>query len=471
MILHVYFIILEPMYRPIILLCFSFLLLVVACGRVAVDADLGITQQAVASSQTEEVVFTPSATTVAPTKMPAPILSPLPSATLPATASPTPEPPPSCPDVGQADPFDPPANNDELYESMLAFINAGGSWEDLWLLLEGMGIEYDSIEADMNGDGLVETAVYTVISHDYTFDHSWWLFTCTTGQYELVYSTHGVWVFHEGFLVDELNNDDRLDIIIIKGFAGSACALEPSVWSWQDDRIVDLSPRYSQLGCSADDQILFQDLDGDDVKEMILVGKTVGHLDYSPPRGITETFALRDTQYELEETVFAPADLLIYLLDDAQKALDAGDLPRAVDYYTQASYEPMPTAVSYYLLLNPAADPIAYQHGFALFRLFVLQLVLGDEEAAQAALAKLDTLYVEGEFGHEFTLLAHIFQDNFRVSNSLEEACEQVSTYISHHYAGSIESDPPSLSAHFYWGANMVTYSQPASFCPVFAVP
>ncbi|NHZ71801.1 MAG: hypothetical protein GWP17_01795, partial [Aquificales bacterium] len=86
--------------------------------------------------------------------------TPIPTATPTNTPSPTPTPDPTCPEPGTAAPFAYPADTTELQASILAYLNAGGQWEDLLALLDELEIEHDWIQADMNGDGVMETAVY-----------------------------------------------------------------------------------------------------------------------------------------------------------------------------------------------------------------------------------------------------------------------------------------------------------------------
>ena len=439
-------------------------------------------------AQQPEIVVNPSPTqtetptiVASPVSTKSPTITPLPSSTstsIPTeTPSSTPTPSPSCPEPGKAAPFDLPSTTIELQVFILAFINQGGQWDDLWALLDEMGIEHDAIQADMTGDGLMETAVYALLyEEDYTPDHAWWIFKCTTNQYELVYDARETWAFHRYFIADDLNSDNRSEIINVGGFAGSACDLEPNVWSWQADGIVDLSPDHLELelGCAINEHITLQDINDDGVKEMILTGETVGHLDYAPIRGITQTFTLQDTGYKLESTVFAPADLRIHVLDDAQRALDAGDLPLAVQFYTQAAYEEMMTTESYYISYPymsgylPNGD--IYQKGLALFRLFVIKLATGNEEDAHSILTELNTAHLENMPGHEFVILAQTFYEAFRENRSLWESCERVTEYVSDHYYDHNQTEPP-LTSHFYWGANIASYTTPDSFCPVFALP
>ena len=309
---------------------------VVACDSAKDTAVSQPTEIAIVVTETEVATETPTTTpTNLPTATATATLLPSPTATLIPTETPTltPTPAPTCPEPGTAVSFSAPITTIGLQNSILEYLNAGGQWEDLFALLDEMEIKHDWIEADMNGDGLMETAVYTVLfdEENPVPDHAWWIFQCTSNQYRVAYSLRGSWAFHSHFIADDLNNDGGAEVIAVNGFAGSACDLEPNVWSLQENKIVDYSPSYKELelGCAADQQVILDDLDGDNIKELILVGDTVAHLDYAFPRGITQTFTLEGTGYKLLSTDFSPPTLRTQVLDDAQKALNNGDLSLA----------------------------------------------------------------------------------------------------------------------------------------------
>lgn len=433
------------------------------------------TQENTERDLSEVVVVSTDARTNTPVPTALPTASATATATLPPlptpTNVPTMTPSASCPELGTTPSFIYPKDPNELQTSILSFLNEGGRWEDLWESLDELKIKHDSIQVDMNGDGVIETAVYaqTYDDEDYITDHAWWIFQCTSNQYNILYDSRNIYAFHSHFMAEDLNNDNRPEIIAVSGFFGSACDLEPEVWSWQIDEIVNLSPNHLELelGCSIDQRVLFQDISGNDIKEMILIGETVSHLDYGPPRGITQTFTLENGGYQLVNTVFAPAELRVHVLDDAQRALDDGNLPLAVSHYTTAAYGDMETVQSYYFPIyekNPYSD--AYQQAFAFFRLAIIQRVIGNEEEASLLFTELNKLYIENQPGHEFVVLAQIFFDVYEEKEDLSKACEQVTKYIGENY----ENKLPKLTAHFYWGGNIAFYITPDSFCPVFNV-
>ncbi|MBE2225132.1 MAG: hypothetical protein IAF02_26580 [Anaerolineae bacterium] len=279
------------------LLVASLILLLVACGvqgpTPTVPSAVVIVALPKQTPKPEPTLTATSTVTATTTAVP----------TQTSTPSPTATPDPSCPEPGSAAPFAYPADMTKLQASILAYLNAGGQWQDLMALFDELEIEHDWIQADMNGDGVEETAVYAkkYLAEDFIPDHAWWIFQCGSNQYHTILDVEDHWAFHGYFIADDLNNDHREEIIAISGFAGTACAFGPKVWSLQGEEIVDLSPKYGELelGCSLDGKVILQDIDSDNLKEMTLIGDTVAHLDNAPQRYITQTFTLENTGYKL----------------------------------------------------------------------------------------------------------------------------------------------------------------------------
>ena len=403
--------------------------------------------------------------TAVPTQTATSSPTPIPTATPTNTPSPTSTPDPTCPEPGTATPFAYPADTTALQASILAYLNAGGQWEDLLALLDELEIEHDWIQADMNGDGVMETIINMMIENEMDRNFIVSIYHCQASQYSHLFTLDfGPYHFHRNTIVDDVNNDRNQDIILVDGFFGSACDLEPVVLSWQTDGIVEYSPPYNQLilGCSGKDQVILQDTDGDGLKEMILIGSTVYHPDYAPPREITQTFKLLDDRYEAIKIEYAPANLRVHLLTDAQNALDAGELIQAAEYYEQAAHDNSLGNVESYTFQtvldeNEKDFPMEYQQSFALFRLAIIQFVLRDESASIETLDELKNNYQEGQPGHEFVIITETLLNLLAADQDINLACQEITNLI--------QNDYPKLGAHFYWGGAAFYHTQ--TFCPI----
>ena len=446
---------------------FIFGMILVACGG-------SQPTPAVSSEIVDIPTHTPQATATAKmaTAVPTQTVTSSPTPTPTATSSPTPPtapPDPSCPEPGSADPFTYPANTTELQASILAYLNAGGQWEDLFALFDELEIEHDWVQADMNGDGVMETIINMMIENEADRNFIVSIYQCQAAQYSHLFSLDfGLYHFHWNTIIDDVNSDGNQDVILVDGFFGSACSLEPVVLSWQNDDVIEYSPPYDQLfiGCG-DNQVILQDIDRDDLKEMILTGFTVAHLDYAPPREFTQTLKLLNNRYETIQFEYAPVDIRVHLLTDAQDALDAGDLIQAIEYYDQAAHDDALEDIESYtfrtILDETAIDfPREYQQSFALFRLATIQFVLGNESEQIKTLAELKNNYPEGQPGHEFAIITEALLNLLTTEQDLNKTCQEITNLI--------QSDYPKLGAHFYWGGGAAFY-QNETFCPIFTIP
>lgn len=435
--------------------CFAFL---VACGGRVTPTSLAPTATAEVVAQITPTNTTqPTATaTLEPTATPSPTATSLPT----ATATPN----LACPAGGQATSFTLPTDETDFQNKVQTFLSEGGTVEELMAVAEQLELLHDTAEVDLNGDGINEFGVYLGATTVDIRSHMWLVVQCLNSQYQILYEAIGMYAFHHSFMVQDVDNNQQDELVVLSGFLGSACAFEPQIWSWRDGQVVGFSLNHleAQLGCPS--ELVLEDKDGDNILELILVGYTVSHMDSPPPRLITQTLALTEGSYQLVEAVYAPAVYRMELLSDAQRALNEGDLTLASYFYTQAAYEEIDTIGSYlYHHTEVEESPQSYQKAFALFRLMVVQLALG-EEAAGVSLADLQTIYPADVPGHEFTVLAQLFYESYAKNQDNAEACLAVTNYIEAHYD---PADQPPLTSHFYWGSSDVSYNRPVDLCPV----
>lgn len=343
---------------------------------------------------------------------------------------------------------------------------------DLANLVASLEINGDILTVDLNGDGILEIVLNLAVAANMNEprDHATWVLQCRVGQYHVIHAIHwGWWHFYDYTFFDDINGDGNSEVLIIGGFAGSACGLEPTVLGWENGKIVDYSPDYMELelGCSPEDHVKLEDLDNDGFKELIVSGYTMGHNDMAPERGITQTFALQDSSYKLQTTDFAPAEFRIHVLDDAQRAFDEGNLILAAQLYEQAASDDTLGNVysKNYAPLQMAEEmgwterdyPGEYQRAFAFFRLAALQALSGDEVGVSSTLTQLQQTFPEGTPGREFVVLTPILATSLLQGTAPELACAQVFAYI--------EANFPDLESHYYWGGNIAWY-QNETICP-----
>lgn len=451
------------MKKSVVLLIFCLLIGLMGCNA---GAETAVSQL---PSPTPVMMDTAVPPTLTPTATPLPATStPIPptlTPTVTATPSPTATPNFNCPQPGGNPILEKSVDFSEFSEKLVGYLNAGGNIEQLPELLDSMDISNEVFLVDMNNDTVLELVLNVAVpipEESYLYDYGTTLLQCRNGSFEKIYySWLGNYSFFRYTFSDDVDNDGNQDVIIVGGVGGSACNLVPAVLIWSGDSIIDASPDYRELelGCSQEDIVLTEDIDGDGVKELIVSGWTVGHLSYAPPRTITQTFSLQAKTYQLQITEYGPPELLVYTINDAQQALDSDDMALAVLLYediaqnqttqTIPSYNlPLPQQVENYETEVDRAK--GYQQAFALFRLAGLQTVLGNTEEVEWALAQLQAQFPEGSPGFEFNALALLLVDSLQQGRTPKFSCEIVTREIEKSY--------PDLSFHFYWGLNIAAY-------------
>lgn len=459
------------MKKSVVLLIFCLLVGLMGCNAAAETA---VSQLPSPTPVPTDTAVPPTLTLTAtplpatPTPIP-PTLAP----TVTATTSPTATPNFSCPQPGGSATLEESMDFPEFSENLVAYLNQVGTVDQLPEQLDALDIQHEIFPVDMNSDGVLEFVLNVTVPSEEAFpgDRGTAILQCRNGNYDMIFEIWwGYYHYFDYTFSDDVDNNGNQDVIIVGGFAGSACDLEPTVLIWSEGQIIDASPDYRELelGCSHEDTVLTEDINGDGTKEMIVTGRTVSHLDYAPPRTITQTFTLRNKVYSLQTTQLGPPEYLVHLLDDAQRALDSGDWALAAQLYKDvAQNQSLPTVSSYYLSFagQMGADnedsPIEYQQALALFRFVALQTVLGNTAEADGALAQLQERFPEGTPGSELTSLTLLLVNSLQMGNTPESSCEVVFQEIEQTY--------PQLAAHYYWGANIAWYRN-ETICP-FAEP
>lgn len=458
------------MKKSAALLMFCLLIGLMGCNA---GAETAVSQLPTATPVPMDTAVSP---TLPPTATPLPAtptpIPPTQTPTVTVTASPTATPNFSCPQPGGDATLEKPMDFREFSENLVAYLNQVGTIEQLPEQLDALDIEYEIFPVDMNNDNVLELVLNVTVPSEEASpygDHGTAVLQCRSSSYEVIFNTWwGYYHFFDHTFADDVDNDGNQDVIIVGGFAGSACDLEPTVLIWSEAAIFDASPDHQELelGCSHEDMVLTEDMDSDGAKELIISGWTVGHLDYAPLRTITQTFTLQHKVYILHTTELGPPQYLVHLLDDAQRALDSGDLVLAAQLYEDvAQNQVLPTVSSYDIAPFHMAEelgvepdhPQEYQQAFALFRLAALQTALGNTAEADWALVQLQERFLQDTPGAEFVSLTLLLVNSLQQGTTPESACEAVFQEIEQTYS--------QLAAHYYWGANIAWY-QNETICP-----
>lgn len=326
------------------------------------------------------------------------------------------------------------------------------------------------VEVDFNGDAVNEVVMSVALNlPDYERDSATWVLQCRSGEYETIFDVS--WgMYHYGERVAEitdLTNDGLPEVIIESLFVGSACTYELTIIGWQpSEGIIDYSPSHLELDLGCGGEIIIEELNGDNVQEITIAGGTVGHLSHAPLREITQTYQLIDQTYHLVSTEYGPSDIRVHIFDDAQRALDSRDFLLAAQLYDQSAHDESLFSVPsrrYGLQRDSLDRSEEYQRAFALFRLAVVQYILGNTNGVADTFDELNVTFPEGSLGGEFTVLAHLYIEKRESGLTAVQACRKVTTYTNNNF--------PYLGNHIgEWGVNIAYYTN-ETLCPPLSLP
>lgn len=203
---------------------------------------------------------------------------------------------------------------------------------------------------------------------------------------------------------------------------------------------------------------------------IVLEGYRTGGGGSLPSRMILEAYSWDEAQfgYALSRREYLPSAYRIHVLEDAQHAIDRGQIGKAlalyriamfdtlIDYPSNAEQGITPGVYAYEDDLPPT--PFAYQTSFAKFRSVVLLEALGNHDAAQQYLRYM---LPPGEPGGEFKEMATLFLSSLEQGGLWLDACQAAAREIADKYPLLLGYD-----GHIgYWGPTTVSYDV-STVCP-----
>jgi hypothetical protein len=198
-------------------------------------------------------------------------------------------------------------------------------------------------------------------------------------------------------------------------------------WERLMDEMPDIGPVRS---------VASYDSDHDGIQEISVWGYESGTtaLEAARPSYSTYDWSPSDRLYELFETKRMPPVYKYQVLDDAQRALDSGNLQYAIALYLSAIDQPYQDVPSFWELNQAVANSMsedsllaeaeAYQTSFATFRLAYLYLFIDQPSDADTSLRALEQEISPDQPGHEFAEISTQMLDQVVQGRALLGACQ-----------------------------------------------
>ena len=452
-------------------------------------ADLPVPALAAAWTPTSEIMVlvptgSPSATvtkvspqfspTITKTLPPSQTPRPLHTATITPTFNPrsiatmTPAFPEVCPALVSAGSLQLTEPDDDLYASadeVLAYLNAGGSVEEVRRALGDLSFNTELLTVDLTHDGVSEIVMYSFAVY---------VFHCHEGQYEEmlriqpeIRDTYGMSM---NILTQDLNKSGVQNLIITTDddrMGNYNYTLNILVFEWNGEEFANLAPDevhhpYTQFGqiffvggyhfSMYRGEMEFRDVDRNGTIEVILTGAGTGSQRVSfwtdSYRQETHTWMWNGDEFNLFDVSLSPAILKLHAVQDGDLAALQSNYNDALNSYWRAINDSSLQAWNEDIIMwthqdsypgnpNPFPPPDPEQaklvEAYARFRIIVTNYLLGRVEQADAQYLIIQETHPAGDPGHPYAQMATAFHDAYQdFSASMRIGCNAAQAYAMH---------------------------------------
>lgn len=371
-----------------------------------------------------------------------------------ATAQVDLSPPAECPEPGTATlPAAAPPFTDYA-ELLVEYLSVGGPPTILEASLRGWGAITESYglvraDRDFTGDGIPEVFVMALDPTQLELvppPGDLLIFGCDAGRYRLLHQVgyavdRGAPNLH---WADDLNGDYANEMVYSTDTCGATtCVRDVQAISWNNtlesfENITSEQISEPFAGVDA------PDLDGDGVRELLIMAGADASAGAGPQRITTSTYRWNGTQYILSDRTVSPPEYRIHVIHDADDKLLAGAYDEAIALYQQAASDGRLTSWTY-------PDESAHLNAFARFRLVVAFALKSDPGNSQITRDGLVNEYsieatpfvpsgdvnIDGGFlsiddskpGAVFVRMADTFWQEYNASRDVSRACGAVTGY------------------------------------------
>ncbi len=367
-------------------------------------------------------------------------------------------PPKSCPVIDPNVKFTPAKNNnDEIANAVLDFINHGGDISQINSYYSQFSFKsLDVLAIDLNEDNLKEVILAGVLPLEINArgDGGIYIFECEQGIFRMAKKFDTQPMSSANILKSEKLLATYPQQVIISynlnvGWGAYILAIGYINRDWQiifED--TELFPEF-----------IAYDSDNDGNKEIAI--HSITNSTQGTQRTQITTFKWNGQKYSPTSYQLMPGTTRVDYLDDAQIALDKGDLSMAIANYDRAAHDLNLGGFSSRGEIEKHQTALSddYQISFALFRLAVLWFSMGDDETGTRLTQEMLDEFPLNSPGGEFAQAIVIFQDEFNKGKTPDEACKSVSEFLTESF--------PYLNIHIgNWGMMMTSYEKIDELCP-----
>lgn len=338
------------------------------------------------------------------------------------------------------------------------FLNSGGSFVALQsgfnaLVQEKAELRDGRISiVDLTGDGVSEVIVSAILEKS----SIWQILGCNSGRYEALSDIREPVFRYLRFAVD-LNGDKLPEIIGYRETQPESTRLfEFFVQGWNGHQFVDLvdDTRFIEVEkhlpiditdwqkTVANATIETRDTNGDGLYEVIVTGGLITPVPTCETRferQFTEIWGWNGRSFQFVERLYMMPIYRFQRSTDGDLAFALKQFDRALTSYQDVLFDVNLFKRDQYLShleyckgIGPTIDSEFMENeqdqleAYARWRILLIHTITGSQDAMQVVYQTLQDKFPDGRPGHSYAFLATVFWEQYKISQSIELACEAV---------------------------------------------
>jgi hypothetical protein len=316
-----------------------------------------------------------------------------------------------------------PASSSEIDDTLLRFLNEGGSAQQLettvrdsWGVLGDEGVVRGDF--DLTGEGTAELILSYV---DPDEGGALLIFSCADGRYVSRYQTAiGGENAPTILSSSDLNVDARPELLVSGEVCGESCQFITRLVTWDPERGRFINLLNGEL--ASDEAPSVEDIDADRVSELVVRLTNAGDASTGPLRTGFTMYDWNGVVYTRSVTQLNPPRFRIQVVHQADAALAAGNTEEAIALYDLALNDPS--------LENWHNDDQAVLQPYIQYRLLLAYSDIEDPRRTELHASILQA-YPDSATAPVYAELAKTFWNALQVTNNLHSACLEVQDIIS----------------------------------------
>jgi hypothetical protein len=326
----------------------------------------------------------------------------------------------------------------DLPASIGAFLNGGGLPGELETALSAAALGTPPnpvMTGDLDGDGKTDLVISlnNLASSTTPTPGALLVFTCQKGMYQLSYTLDSPQDFGAPAIqsVEDLNGDKKAEIVMGMQTCGAhTCFTDVKVLSWSE------SGFQNRLEGTTTDipypRVQINSVTEGGIADIAIQGGEIASTGAGPQRIETRTWAFdqESGSWKVATDEQAPSTYRIHLLQDADTTLHKGDPAQALVVYNWVLTD-QPPLQDYQ---DPAAEKLNLG-AYAAYKIVVIHLNAGENDAAQQMLDQMDKKYKEGSAQRAYYEMALAYQKALADGGDKAKACSAASDYAQSHTA------------------------------------